>query len=245
MNVIPVIDLQKGIVVRGIAGDRERYAPIKSILANEPTPEAIAGGLAALPVDHIYVADLDAIGGAEPDWKSYEKIAASGLSMWIDAGIQGVDRANAIARVEFLSAVIVALETLSSPDLLASIIAGLPAEQLIFSLDLMKGRPLTKIAAWWSWDALQIADHVIGLGYRRILVLDLGSVGTGQGNTAEHYLIDLHTRYPGVELISGGGVRNSNDLRSLAEAGCHSALVASALHAGHLTASDIEAARKM
>jgi HisA/HisF family protein len=245
MNVIPVIDLKRGVVVRGIAGERDKYAPIESQLASQPTPSAIAAGFAALPVEQVYIADLDAIGGAEPDWQSYRQIAAAGMSMWIDAGIKTLDHAHAMTQVDSLAAVIVALETLASPQMLAQIIAELPVEQLIFSLDLMHGKPLSNITAWQTWSAQQIADYAIELGYRRILVLDLGGVGVGQGNQTEDYLVYLRKQHPEVELISGGGVRNAADLQGLADAGCTSALVASALHAGQLTASDIEVARRM
>jgi phosphoribosylformimino-5-aminoimidazole carboxamide ribotide isomerase len=43
-----------------------------------------------------------------------------------------------------------------------------------------------------------------------------------------------------MELTSGGGVRGRDDLAALADAGCDAALVASALHDGQLTVSDIQ-----
>jgi phosphoribosylformimino-5-aminoimidazole carboxamide ribotide isomerase len=44
-------------------------------------------------------------------------------------------------------------------------------------------------------------------------------------------------------VLAGGGVRDLDDLRQLAEFGCDGALVASALHDGRLTAADVAVAR--
>ena len=84
MQIIPVIDLLAGQVVRGIAGRRHEYRPIQSSLAPDPAPRAVARAyVEQLGVDHVYVADLDAIGGAEPAWDRYAQIADSGLRLWV------------------------------------------------------------------------------------------------------------------------------------------------------------------
>ena len=99
MRVIPVIDLKGGLVVHGVAGDRSRYRPVVSVLAADPRPRSIAMAFAnALGADEVYVADLDAIAGQEPDWPSYEQIAAAGLRLWVDAGIGEAGRARQLAR---------------------------------------------------------------------------------------------------------------------------------------------------
>ena len=46
MRIIPVLDLMQGQIVRGIAGQRESYRPIKSSLVAGSDHEAIAGALA-------------------------------------------------------------------------------------------------------------------------------------------------------------------------------------------------------
>ena len=78
-HVLPVIDLKGGTVVRGIGGDRAQYRPIKSRFATSSHPADIALGLRSQFGFHdVYVADLNAINGAEPDWHSYEAIASAG-----------------------------------------------------------------------------------------------------------------------------------------------------------------------
>ena len=98
MRVIPVIDLKGGLVVRGVAGDRSRYRPVVSVLAADPVRAASPWRL-RMPwaLSEVYVADLDAIAGREPDWAAYEQIAAAGLRLWVDAGIGEAGRARQMA----------------------------------------------------------------------------------------------------------------------------------------------------
>ncbi|MBM3641974.1 MAG: nickel transporter, partial [Alphaproteobacteria bacterium] len=62
MQIIPVIDIRSGVVVRARAGDRDSYAPIMSALAPTSAPvDVVAGFLALHSFERIYIADLDAI----------------------------------------------------------------------------------------------------------------------------------------------------------------------------------------
>ena len=89
-EIIPVLDLRHGAVVRARAGDRASYAPIVTPLAKGSAPADVARGLlAAVAARILYVADLDAIvDGAAPDGASLAAIAAAcpGTTLWVDAG---------------------------------------------------------------------------------------------------------------------------------------------------------------
>lgn len=62
MEVIPVIDLMGGVVVRARLGRRDTYPPIETRLSATSAPiDVVAGVLALHPFGAIYVADLDAI----------------------------------------------------------------------------------------------------------------------------------------------------------------------------------------
>ncbi len=62
MDIIPVIDLKGGAVVRARAGARAHYAPIETPLAPTSRPrDIVAGFLALYPFRKIYIADLAAI----------------------------------------------------------------------------------------------------------------------------------------------------------------------------------------
>lgn len=247
MHVIAVLDLQGGVVVRGIAGERHAYRPIESRLTRETSPAAVARALReALPLSDFYVADLDAIAGAEPHFTAYENIAKLGVRLWVDAGAGEAERCRRLAEFRgdnrSLDRIVVGLESLGSTTSLHETIEAVGAERAVFSLDLKAGRPLCRDSAWGEAGAEAIAAAAVEAGFRRMIVLDLARVGMGQGVGGADLCRSLHRRFPELELISGGGVRNLDDLRELAASGCSAALVASALHDGRLSAEDMEAA---
>ena len=64
MNLIPVIDLMQGQVVRAQCGQRALYRPIVSTLCASAEPAAVARALAThCAAQQLYVADLDALQG--------------------------------------------------------------------------------------------------------------------------------------------------------------------------------------
>ena len=63
MEIIPVLDLYKGLVVRGIGGERNEYKPIKnSIITTSAYPLNVTTNFQKkLGLSRFYIADLDAI----------------------------------------------------------------------------------------------------------------------------------------------------------------------------------------
>jgi phosphoribosylformimino-5-aminoimidazole carboxamide ribotide isomerase len=98
-------------------------------------------------------------------------------------------------------------------------------------VDLRDGRTLSpepRLAGLPALDALALM-HPARL--REVIVLDLARVGTGAGPDVAS-IAELHAAFPDLELLAGGGVRDAEDLRALADAGAAGALVATALHRG-------------
>jgi phosphoribosylformimino-5-aminoimidazole carboxamide ribotide isomerase len=239
MRVIPVIDLKDGLVVRGIAGERERYRPIVSTLATDARPGSIATAFVQrLGLREIYVADLDAIAGGEPDWAAYREIAATGATLMIDAGLRNATAARRM--VEFaaednsVTGIIAALESCQTAADLREILGILGTNLGLFSLDLMHGVPTTAVAAWKDLSAEEIARTVLKMGFQRLIVLDLADVGVDRGVGTLGLCRALRTFESNLEVIAGGGVRHVADLYRLAQSGCDAALVASSLHDGRL-----------
>ena len=250
MQIVPVIDLMNGRVVRGVAGRRDQYRPVQSTIADNAEPATVARALVEkLAADEVYVADLDAIGGAEPAGEVYDQIARCGPRLWVDAGLSTVDRARRLASLRCgerpLAGVIVGLESVDGPESLQSLFDVVGPERFIFSLDLKAGVPLTSSPAWQDYTPERIARLVLDLGVRRLIVLDLARVGMDGGTGTETLCRQCRRHCDDLQLIGGGGVRSFDDLRSLADAGCTAALVASALHDGRLTREHIEAARSL
>jgi phosphoribosylformimino-5-aminoimidazole carboxamide ribotide isomerase len=239
MRIVPVLDLMGGVVVRGVGGRRREYRPVVSQLSPSCAPLDVARAFAEhFGLTELYLADLDAIGGAWPAWATYAALHAAGFRLWVDAGVRRPEDARQLARTG-VETVVVGLETVAGPDALGEVVGDLGA-RVAFSLDLRDGTPLGE-AGWGATDAWSIAARVVGLGVRRLLVLDLARVGGGAGTGTDALCARLATAYPEVEVSAGGGVRGLADLRRLRDCGVRAALVASALHDGAMTAADLRA----
>lgn len=240
LPIIPVIDLRAGQAVQAIAGRRSEYRPVRSILSAKAQPRALACAFAErLGLRELYLADLDAILGGEPDWGTYDQLLAAGSKLWIDAGIGELGQAECLAAFHpQITGIIAGLETLPDRAILAALVEAVGPERLVFSLDLRAGKPLTRSPKWQNIPPFEIAQAAIELGVRRMIVLDLARVGVNTGTGTADLCRVLRTLSPAVELIAGGGVRGRQDLQRLAAAGCQGALVASALHDGRLTRDD-------
>lgn len=247
MQIIPVIDVLNDLVVRGVAGRRAEYRPIVSQLVPDAAPAPLARLLAEYAPE-LYVADLDAIQGGDVRWRTLEGIVASGAEILLDAGVGTVERAREVAafthRGAHLGGVVVGLESVHSPaGLPALFAAGGGRARAIFSLDLKQGTPLCS-PAWTHLDCYAIAELAMACGFQRLIVLDLDDVGGNRGTRTLPLCRELRQRYPHVNLVSGGGVRDTRELDALGAAGCDGALVASALHAGRLSLAEVAAAAR-
>lgn len=240
MRIVPVLDLLNGVVVHGVAGKRSEYRPVVSCLTDSCEPLAVARAFRSeLQLDTLYVADLDAILNASPNREIYGQLIGDGFKLWIDAGLRDLESAGTLL-TERAEALIVGLETWRDPGLLAALCRKVGAERVIFSLDLQEGRPLGNPANWSSTDVDLIASQAAAAGVTRLIALDLSFVGANNGVATLELCKRLRAAYPDWELITGGGVRNGDDLVALQNAGIDGVLVASALHDGRVTRADIE-----
>jgi phosphoribosylformimino-5-aminoimidazole carboxamide ribotide isomerase len=239
MRIIPVLDLKGGLIVRGIAGKRDLYKPIESRLCSSARPAEVAASLRnLLGPGPMYLADLDAIAGEAPALEVCVELEGLGFELMIDAGIRSAASARQLA-VELDGDLIAALETLPAPALLAELVAELGAGRLIFSLDLADGRPLAPGDDWPS-EADEIAREAVSAGVERLILLDLKAVGTGEGPAHLDRCAAFKESYAGLELVTGGGVRDLDDLLALRSAGVDGVLVASALHDGRLGSEELQ-----
>jgi phosphoribosylformimino-5-aminoimidazole carboxamide ribotide isomerase len=231
MRVVPVIDLKHGTAVHAVRGERERYRPVSSALAgDEGDPLALARAFRSeLGLDELYVADLDAIGGAGEHGACVGALAREARVM-VDAGVGEPARARALLQLG-AHRVIVGTETLSGPAALDRLLAELPDGAVILSVDVRNGRLLSPDARLAGLAALDGLAHLHRTALREAIVLDLARVGSGAGPDVA-LIAELHDAFPDLELLAGGGVRDVEDLRALDTAGAAGALVATALHSG-------------
>jgi phosphoribosylformimino-5-aminoimidazole carboxamide ribotide isomerase len=234
MNVLPVLDLQEGWVVRGIGGVRRDYRP----LTPECHPIRVALNFRKrFGLSELYVADLDAIEGKPPRLSLFAELKQLGFRLWVDAGVTDAASAAPLFTAG-IETVVAGLETIAGPTALAELCKG-HAGRLVFSLDLREGIPMGEVTAWRQSDARSISNQAVQLGVRRILLLDLARVGKNAGTGTELLAAELMAAYPDLEVAVGGGVRDVVDLTRLRAMGTHTALVASALHDGRIHREDL------
>ena len=143
MRVIPVLDLMKGRAVWARGGIRGAYAPVQSVLLPQVGDAVALAGVfhRTLGCEECYVADLDAIMGAQPQLELVRLLAAVGSQLVIDGAASPAQAANILDAGA--SRVIVGLETLPSFEVLAAIVQAHGRERVVFSLDLRAGRPVS------------------------------------------------------------------------------------------------------
>ena len=248
MQIIPVLDLAGGVAVHAQAGDRPRYAPLCSDLVPEHPGDPVALLRAfhtTLGVHECYVADLDAIQGGALQRTLLRQLAEfhTGFAgaLLVDAGTNRPGGALEVLS-SGASEVVVGLETLHAFADLAAIVEVVGPTRVVFSLDLKLGNPILhpamQDANGAGPDALSLAEQAIAAGVTTLLLLDLGRVGTGCGVDLG-ILETLRRRFRSSRLLAGGGVLTRKDLERMRDAGCDGALIASAIHTGRVTSSDL------
>jgi phosphoribosylformimino-5-aminoimidazole carboxamide ribotide isomerase len=242
VRVIPVLDVQAGCAVHAIGGDRAHYRPLQTRMHPTSDPLGVAGGFRdILGLRELYLADLDAIDSGVPCLSLYQTIRSLGTELWVDAGIR--DRADLHPLLAAgVKTLVIGLETIQGPAALTEIVAEVSPDRLVFSLDMRDGLPLIagEVASrnWDSSDPFALARSVIGIGIRRLLLLDLSRVGTTRGIGTLPLLSRLRGESPGMEITVGGGIAGPDELKTLEQAGANAVLVGTAIHDGRIGLAD-------
>jgi phosphoribosylformimino-5-aminoimidazole carboxamide ribotide isomerase len=222
MQVIPVLDLIDGLVVRAKMGDRDAYRPIETPLSPSPDPLAIVEGLMRLHrFRTLYVADLDAIRGRGDNFAALQRLRAAypALELWID---NGAADAAAVAATRAFGVPVLGSESQRDIGLVAATPAALLS--LDFRGEAFQGPPeLLATPSIWP---------------DRLVVMTLARVGGGAGPDLDR-LASIQARAGERALYAAGGVRDAADLVALARAGAAGVLVATALHDGRLAGADL------
>ncbi|CAN5874138.1 hypothetical protein BH11PSE8_BH11PSE8_20310 [soil metagenome] len=238
MNLIPVIDLMQGQVVRAVRGDRQAYRPMLSQLCEGSEPLVMARALCEhCDTQQLYLADLDALLGGAAHVAVLRELLREmpALELWLDAGFSDAAAADALlAEIGTDAARVVPVfgsESMASREALARCFAGADGGNdrgegvgsRVLSLDRRDGQRLDVAGCW---DAPQFWP-------RRVIVMTLERVGSDAGPDLET-LADVRAKAPGAFIVGAGGIRHADDLARAAEAGAGAWLVASALHDGRL-----------
>ena len=223
MHIIPVIDLKDGQVVHALRGDRQHYQAIHlhSRLTTCSSIDAVMSGFLSLyPFRTFYIADLNAITGQG----EHNALIADLLNkhpdieFWIDNGSQ---LAKPQPRPAKNYSAVIGTESQQAPT-------GHTDQDFILSLD-FKQEAAAGDQTWFTnsqyWP-------------QRIIIMTLSRVGSKAGPDLQK-LTEYTGKYPQKTIIAAGGVRNAADLIKLQNIGVNNALLATAMHTGDLSTTEI------
>jgi phosphoribosylformimino-5-aminoimidazole carboxamide ribotide isomerase len=233
------MDLMNGLAVHAIRGERALYRPVNSSYSRDGDPLGLAFSFRdCLGCSELYVADLDAIQQQGQNREVIAKIAdQTGLRILLDAGIATADGVREMLSCG-ASKVIIGSETLQLESSLDEIRQAIPSERLVFSLDMRSGRVLSACPDLAGAEPLAVLQMLADAGWDEVILLDLARVGAQTG--LEWPLIaEARRRFPRIQLIAGGGVRDAHDLAELSRCGASGVLLATALHNGAIPSTDI------
>nr|WP_161501457.1 HisA/HisF-related TIM barrel protein [Rhodopirellula sp. SM50] len=241
---VGVIDLQDGLAVHGVGGQRDRYLPVSTFHAAGQSSLPIDGdvcrlidGYQGVGIGSLYVADLDGIRYGRWQQSLIETIVHRAPvandsdrhgTVFLDLGLraavaaEGWDWLESLVRSNPRVMVILATECAGDVSLLADVLSRVPRNQVAVSLDYQGGRWLsasTSEEAWFEACRRAAIATVIGL--------DLASVG---GTSVERTLglcKRVRRQLPQPRYVTGGGVRGASDAQCLLDAGADQLLVAS------------------
>ncbi len=227
MQIIPVLDLKDGTVVRAQMGERDRYRPIKTPLAPSSDPVDVARGLLSVhPFQTLYIADLAAIEGRGNNEVALGRLrqAFPQLALWVDNGI--ADRASALAWLASRrDCLVLGSETQRDAELVREL-SDHP--RVVLSLDF---RGAQFVGPTQLLDDPCVWPH-------RLIVMTLALVGRSAGPDTTR-VAETRARAAARSIYAAGGVRDASDLAALQQLGVAGALVATSLHDGRLSGVEI------
>lgn len=213
MKLWPAIDLAGGHVVRLLQGDPGRMRTY------DVTPEDAARRYEAEGADGLHVVDLDAALSRGENGPVIRRVLEA-VKMPVEVG-GGIRSRRAIDECLGRGARRVVLGSLpfTDPKLFAELVAA-RAPQIVVALDCLDGAP--RIQGWMKepdsgpHDASGLAEFFGALGVKTLLVTDIARDGTLSGPNVD-LLSSVRRTFAG-EILASGGVRNAEDLPSVAQA---------------------------
>jgi phosphoribosylformimino-5-aminoimidazole carboxamide ribotide isomerase len=239
MRIIPVLDILNAQVVHGVKGERNKYAPVKSLLTPSSDPLDIANAFKThFHTTEIYIADLDSIMHGKSDFSYIEDVIAQlDFRIMLDAGIDDIETTKTLLG-RGVAKIIIGTETLRSLANLEALVDKISTDKLILSLDMKEGSILTHASELKNLSPTTAVQKFQEMGIRELIALELTKVGSETGIMTQ--VLRRILQFASIPIITGGGARNVEDLIILRDAGVAGVLIATALHKGTISAQHLK-----
>ncbi|WP_185882070.1 1-(5-phosphoribosyl)-5-[(5-phosphoribosylamino)methylideneamino]imidazole-4-carboxamide isomerase [Blattabacterium cuenoti] len=234
MQIIAAIDLIDGKCVRLIQGDYKR----KKIYNNDPLDVAFL--LEDHGISRLHLVDLDgAKKGKVIHWKVLEKIAKfTHLVIDFGGGIHTDDDVRIVFENGGSMATVGSI-AVKDPFLFKKWIQTYGGEKILLGVDVRDNKIAvngwTKLYEIPFWDFLkEKKSH----GVRKIFCTDIYKDGNLSGPSFSLYEEIIH-RFPDIEFIASGGVRDIEDVKKLDDLGCHGVIIGKAIYENKISLSEL------
>ena len=232
-RIIPVIDILASKAVHAIKGERAKYKPLKSKLINSSDPIEIIKVLKQkFNFREFYIADLDAIIKYSPNLEILSTILKiPEIDVILDPGIK--DKEDLLKYSKYkIKKLILGLETINGYNVINEGLRILGKYKLIVSLDMFKGKIISKIKDLRNQNPINVVNKLKRFGVKELILLDLFRVGQKIGGIPPVYLKILKN-FKGAVLV-GGGIKDLMDLTSYYNNKFSGVLIATALYDGSI-----------
>lgn len=235
IQIIPSIAIRDGKVIRLEQGDFSK----ETIYKDDPVD--LARSFEDHGIEVVHLVDLDGARRGQPvNYHILEAIAGhTDLKVDFTGGIH-TDGDISKAYEYGASYITAASVAVTNKSLFASWIISYGREKITLGADAFEER--ISFRGWQKMSEINVYDHIeyfYDRGLKYVKTTDISKDGIMQGPAFDLYQKIL-TRFPDIQVLASGGVRNIADIQQLNDMGVFAVIFGKAFYEGRLKLKDIE-----
>ncbi len=225
MELYPAIDIIGGRVSRLLRGDWDRAT------SYDVTPLQQSLALADAGFSNLHVVDLDgARTGSPASLDILDELIRTGLCIHYGGGLRTFAAIDRVVSAGVSRAMVGSL--LFEDEKAPASVFRRYGDRVLPCVDVRNG--FVAVKGWTEMSGLSWTEAIallVGAGFTRIMVTSIERDGALGGPDTSLYS-DIMERFPDIELIAAGGVRDNADLRLLSEMDLYGAVFGKSLYEG-------------
>ena len=230
MIILPAIDIKDGTCVRLYRGDYSTAHKVADSYIKTAESFIESGA------KWIHMVDLDgAKSGTPENMNIFKEIAALGVKVELGGGIRSIETAEQY--IEFgISRVIFGSAALSDENLVKEA-AEKFGKKIAVGID-AKNRKVS-VSGWTKEsdvDFIDMAKKMEAIGIENIIFTDISKDGMMSGPNFEQ--LNEINQAVSCNIIASGGIRNTGDIRQLADMGLYGAICGKSVYEGSLNVAE-------
>lgn len=235
IQIIPSIAIKEGKVIRLQQGDFSR----ETVYDDDPVD--LARSFEDHGIEVVHLVDLDGAHRGQPvNYYILEAIAGhTNLKVDFTGGIH-TDGDISKAYEYGASYITAASIAVTRKDLFASWIISYGREKITLGADCYEER--ISFRGWQKMSELNVYEHIeyfYSRGLKYVKTTDISRDGTMQGPALKLYQ-NILDRFPDIQVLASGGVRNIDDIQKLNDMGVFGVIFGKAFYEGKIKLKELE-----